>query len=89
MIRRCSVRIWAMIVSAIARSAPIDTPQPGSDRCGHQVRIGERREVDEDHTIAEVFGHLPRDGEGEPRLADAAGTGEGQEGDGFVEEKGA
>jgi hypothetical protein len=53
----------------------------------HQRRISERRQIDAGNPIAEVRGHILRDGEGQAGLAYPAGTGQGQEGGGFIEQE--
>ena len=51
------------------------------DRRGDEGGVADRGEGDEDDAVGEVAAQLLRDPQGEARLADAAGTGQGQEAD--------
>jgi hypothetical protein len=58
---------------------------------GHRVaderRINQRRQIDPDHAIGEEIRDIARNRERQPRFADATGTGQGQQRDGFIEQK--
>ena len=62
--------------------------QRGRDGRAHEARIGERREIDKDHAIGKLRGHVAGDGQGQPRLPDAAGTRQGQQRNGVLEQQG-
>ena len=65
------------------------TSNATGDRGQHQGGISERRQIDEDHAIGERVRHVVRDGQRQAGLADAAGTGQGQQRDRLVEQQGA
>ena len=46
---------------------------------GHEAGIGERRKLGQPHTVGKLRQQLARGRESEPRLADAAGAGQGDE----------
>ena len=63
--------------------------QRGGDGRRHQRRIGQGRQIDEDHAIGELRRDVVRDGQGQPGLADPAGTGQRQQRNGLIQEEGA
>ena len=81
--RRCADQF----VLRPAASAPGRDAERRGDRGGHQRRIGQRRQIDPDHAVGEVRGHVAGDGQGQPGLADPAGSGQGQQRDRLVEQE--
>jgi hypothetical protein len=55
--------------------------------CGDKHGVGERGQINPDHSVGEGARHLVGKRESEPRLADTAGTGQGQQWHGFVEQE--
>ena len=50
-----------------------------SHRLRHEVRVAQRRELDQPRAISKLMQHLPRELERQPALADAAGAEEGEQ----------
>ena len=77
---RTSRGCWAEADNGVGegRSAGLETPSASATWCD-QPGIGQRREIDKDHAIGEVRSHVVGHGHSQPRLAHAAGTGQGQE----------
>ena len=67
---------------------PTRRPRAPGDGRQHQRRVGQRREVDEGDAVGEGVGDVLGDGQGQPRLAHPAGPGQGQQGDGLVQQQG-
>ena len=61
--------------------------QGGRDRHGHQVGVGQRREIDPDHAVRKMTGHVCGEGEGEPGLPNSTGAGQRQQRDGLIEQE--
>ena len=57
------------------------------NRGQHQGWIAQRGQIDEDDAVGERARHLVRDRQRQARLADAAGTGQGQQRHGFVDQQ--
>jgi hypothetical protein len=75
---------------AIVQRLYADVAQPEAPRDGGQDEVGvaDRGEVDEDDPIGEVGRDLGGNGDRQPRLADAAGAGQGQQADGGIAHQG-
>jgi hypothetical protein len=59
------------------------------DRRRHQRRVADGGEVDEDGAVGEGRGDVVGDRQGEAGFADPAGAGQGQQGDGLLQQEGA
>ena len=53
----------------------------------NECRIGERCQIDEDGAIGKGWGHIASNRQREPRLADATGTGQGQQRHALIEQE--
>ena len=75
---RCGARNVASVVGrGVAR--PLPDAQRGGDRRHAPGRDRSAGPVDEDHPVGNVAGHRRGDGEGQARLADAPGSGQGEQ----------
>ncbi len=54
-------------------------PECGGERVGNRIRVGDRRELDQPHTVGEFVGEARADREREPCLADTTHAGEGHQ----------
>ena len=63
------------------------TPRAAATVVATSVRVGQGRQIDPDHAVGEVRGHVLGDGQGEARLAHATGTGQRQQRNGILEQE--
>ena len=78
------MRDEAVVDPLLSRVAYPDRP---GDLRGHERRVGDVGELDEERPIHELGGELGGDREGQARLAGAAGTGQGHEADAGCQHK--
>jgi hypothetical protein len=62
-----------------------DDAEGARHRSRNQRRVGERGEIDPDDAVREAIGHPSGDGEGQPRLAHPAGTGQREQRNSIIE----